>query len=220
MTIGNRDDGFTLDLATGRPVRSSRTAPALDGVALPTGDRVEWAYDRFGRPTEVQVLARDGEVRFGAAGVPWLAPVSDGSTDDVLVVRRTADQHLLGLDAGSGRILWDLPNVPWLRPSVHVGGVAVGLGPSTAVVLDLGTGLRLWDGRVARLAEPWEALTDGRVVLLPEEGAAGAVWLSARRLRTGDLAWQLSLPAGVEQVVPAGGRTVLAVTATGFAALR
>ena len=63
-------------------------------------------------------------------------------------------------------------------------------------------------------------MTDGRLVLLPQEDGAGGLWLAARRLRTGDLAWETPLPDGVVALRQAGGRTLLALTERAIVALR
>jgi outer membrane protein assembly factor BamB len=221
LAIGSARQGFALDAATGAPLVGEAARPGTgESVALPGGGEARWSHDRLGRPTEVTVAGRDGERLFTAPGVPWLARVSDGSSSDVLVVRRTGDQHLVGLDATTGRVRWDLPNLPWLRPSVLVSGVAVGVGPSRAVALDLGTGLRLWDHQGTAALRGWHALTDGRLVLLPREDGVGGLWLTARRLRTGDVAWEVPLPRGALSLQQVDGRTVLVRTATGLVALR
>jgi len=221
VSLGNRDHGFALEVATGHPVElPGRAADAgHDAVDLPGGASARWVHDRFGRPQDVEVVGPDGERRFASPGVPWLARVSDASAPEVVVVRRTGDQHLLGLDARDGRVRWDLANVPWLSASVQVDGVVVGVGPSSAVVLDLRTGLRLWSRPVARGAGAWDALTDGRVVLLPEDDDTG-VRLAARGLTTGELRWSVPLPADAVALQQVDGRTVLVVTEAALVALR
>lgn len=217
LEIGNRERAFALATATGEPVDAR-----ADGMRapLPAGGEARWVNDRFGRPADVTVVDEEGSPAFDAPGVPWLAPVGDGSASGVLVVRRTSDQHLLGLDAGTGRVRWDLANVPWLAPSVQVSGIVVGVGPTSAVALDLGTGLRLWDHQAGRSIAGWQALTDGHVVLLPREDADGRLWLSARRLRTGDAAWEVRLPRAARTLQPVDGRTLLVVADGVLVALR
>lgn len=220
LTIGNLARGFTLDTATGGLVGGPAADSDLVVAALPGGGEARWLPDRFGRVRDVTVYGVDGTPRFVAQGKPWVPPVTDGSTPDVLVVQRTGDQHLLGLDAETGRVRWDLAKTSWLAPSVQASGIAIGVGPTSAVALDVGTGLRLWDHDATRAMPGWQALTDGRLVLLPREDGAGGLWLAARRLRTGDLAWEVPLPEGVVALQQAGGRTVLAVTEHGTIALR
>lgn len=221
VTFESRDVRLTFDVVTGRRQAAPTIGPsgraALD---LPGGREARWGFDHFGRPKDVVIVDRETGARFEAPGVPWLAPVRDGSAQDVVVVRRTADKHLLGLDAGSGRVRWDLANVPWLEASVQVGGIVVAASPSSAVAVDVRTGLRLWEHDVARGSATWDVLTDGRLVLLPTDDGAGGVVLTARRLQTGDEAWDVRLPGEVVAVDELDGGTVLVLTDAGLVALR
>lgn len=221
VTFRSGDVRVTFDTLTGRrlPVTATGT-PDVETVDLPGGREARWGHDRFGRPKDVVIVDRDGGTRFRAPGVPWLAPVRDGSVNEVVVIRRTVDQHLLGLDAGAGRVRWDLANVPWLEPAVQVGGVVVAATPSSVVALDVGTGLRLWDHDAARGPAAWDVLTDGRVVLVPTDDAERGLVLAARRLQTGDEAWDVPLPSDVLAIDEVDGETVLVLTESGLLALR
>lgn len=221
VTFEARDVRLTFDVVTGRrqagPVLGRSDWVAVD---LPGGREARWGFDRFGRPKDVVIVDRESGARFEAPGVPWLAALRDGSAQDVVVVRRTADKHLLGLDASSGRVRWDLANVPWLEASVQVGGIVVAVSPSSAVAVDVRTGLRLWDHDAARGSATWDVLTDGRLVLVPTDDGAGGVVLTARRLQTGEEAWQVPLPDEVVSVDAVDGGTVLVLTASALVALR
>ena len=220
VTVVGADVRLTFDAATGRRRDVPSAAPDREMLDLPGGREARWGRDRFGRPTNVVVVDRDAGSRIEVPGLPWLAPVRDGSATDVVVIRRTVDQHLLGVDAGSGRVRWDLANVPWLDASVQVDGVVVAVSPSAAVALDVATGLRLWDHPAARGSGGWDLLTDGRVVLVPTEDGDRGVVLSARRLTTGEAAWDVPLPGEVVAVDEVDGRTVLVLTDAGLVALR
>ncbi len=221
VTFESGDVRLTFDVVTGRRRTAATLGPSDRATLdLPGGREARWGFDRLGRPKDVVIVDRDGGARFGAPGVPWLAPVRDGSAQDVVVVRRTADKHLLGLDAGSGRVRWDLANVPWLEASVQVGGVVVAVSPSTAVAVDVRTGLRLWDHGAARGSAAWDVLTDGRLVLVPTDDDAGGVVLTARRLQTGERAWGVPLPGDVLSLDEVDGQTVLVLTDAGLVALR
>lgn len=221
VTFASRDVRLTFDVVTGR--RQAEPTVGSSGwvaVDLPGGREARWGFDHFGRPKGVVIVDRDSGARFEAPGVPWLAALRDGSAQDVVVVRRTADKHLLGLDASSGRVRWDLANVPWLEASVQVGGIVVAVSPSSAVAVDVRTGLRLWDHDVARGSATWDVLTDGRLVLVPTDDGAGGVVLTARRLQTGEEAWRVPLPDEVVAVDEVDGRTILVLTASALVALR
>lgn len=211
---------LAFDTATGRRQSAARVGSDRVTLDLPGGREARWAHDQLGRPKDVVIVDRDGGSRFEAPGVPWLAPVRDGSATEVVVIRRTADQHLLGLDAGTGRVLWDLANVPWLEASVQVGGVVVAVSPSAAVALDVGTGLRLWEHDAARGSGTWDVLTDGHVALVPTDDGLGGVVLTARRLTTGEAAWVVPLPGEVAAIEQVDGRTVLVRTESVLVALR
>lgn len=221
VTFESRDVRLTFDVVTGRRHAAASLGPS-DRVAvdLPGGREARWGFDRFGRPKDVIVVDRDGGGRFEVPGVPWVAPVRDGSAQDVLVVRRTTDKHLLGVDAASGRVRWDLANAPWLEASVQVGGVVVAVSPSSAVAVDVRTGLRLWDHGSARGSGTWDVLTDGRLVLVPTDDGTGGVVLTARRLQTGEQAWAVPLPGEVVSLGDVDGETVLVLTDSALVALR
>lgn len=221
VTFASRDVRLTFDVVTGRRQAEPAVGPSgWAAVDLPGGREARWAFDHFGRPKDVVIVDRESGARFAAPGVPWLAALRDGSAQDVVVVRRTADKHLLGLDASSGRVRWDLANVPWLEASVQVGGIVVAVSPSSAVAVDVRTGLRLWDHDVARGSATWDVLTDGRLVLLPTDDDAGGVVLAARRLQTGEEAWRVALPGEVVSVDEVAGSTVLVLTPSALVALR
>ena len=221
VTFEHRGQRTTFDVVTGRRQATATTGPAdLETLDLPGGREARWGFDRLGRPKDVVIVDRESGARFAAPGVPWLAAVRDGSAQDVVVVRRTADKHLLGLDARSGRVRWDLANVPWLDASVQVGGVVVAVSPSSAVAVDVRTGLRLWDHGSARGAATWDVLTDGRLVLVPTDDDTGGVVLTARRLQTGEEAWDVPLPGEVVSLDEVDGGTVLVLTDAGLVALR
>lgn len=220
VTFRTRDRELAFDAVTGRREAHLAAGAAPETLDLPGGREARWGRDRFGRPKDVVVVDREAGVRFEVPGLPWLAPVRDGSAMDVVVVRRTSDKHLLGVDARSGRVRWDLANVPWLEASVQAGGVVVAVSASSAVALDVGTGLRLWQHDVARGSRTWDAVTDGRIVLLPADDDDGGVSLVARRLTTGEQAWDVPLPGEVVAVDEVDGRTVLVLTDAGLVALR
>ncbi len=221
VTFEAGDARLAFDVVTGRRQADRTVGPPDRGTLdLPGGREARWGFDHVGRPKDVVIVDRDGGARFEAPGVPWLAPVRDGSEQDVVVVRRTTDTHLLGLDAGSGQVRWDLGNVPWLEASVQVGGVVIAVSPSSVVALDVRTGLRLWDHGAARGAATWDVLTDGRLVLVPTDAGEGGVALTARRLRTGEEAWDVPLPGEVVSMGAVDGRTVLVLTESALVALR
>lgn len=220
VAFRSRERRLTFDAVTGQREASATAGAAPETLDLPGGREARWGRDHFGRPKDVVIVDREAGVRFEVPGLPWLAPVRDGSASDVVVVRRTSDKHLLGVDAGSGRVRWDLANVPWLEASVQAGGVVIAVSPSSAVALDVGTGLRLWQHEVARGSRTWDAVTDGRVVLLPSDDGDGGVSLVARRLTTGEQAWDVALPGEVVSVDEVDGRTVLVLTDSGLVALR
>lgn len=210
---------LSFDVATGRSRTTARARPSVEQADLPGHREVRWRRDRFGRPRDVVVVDHDAGTRIAAPGLPWTPPVNEGVAGDVVVVRRTTDQHLLGLAARTGQVRWDLSNVAWLHPAVQVGGTVVAVSPASASALDVGTGLRLWNHPVARGAAAWRVLTDGRVVLLPSDDDAG-VWLVARSLQTGEEDWRVPLPGAVLSVDEVDGRTVLVRTTSGLVALR
>lgn len=219
VTFTSADARLTFDPVTGLR-RAGPVRPSLvETLDLPGGREVRWGRDRFGRPRDVVVVDRHAGTRVAAPGLPWVPGVSDGVVHDVVVVRRTLDQHLVGLDAGTGQVRWDLANVAWLEPAVQVGPTVLALSPASATALDVGTGLRLWTQDVARGAAAWRALTDGRVVLLPTDDDDG-VALVARGLQTGEETWRVPLPGPVVAVDEVDGRTVLVLTADGLVALR
>lgn len=200
-----------------RPGGAVRPRAEVETLDLPGGRQARWGRDHFGRPKDVVVVDREAGTRVAVPGVPWLAPVRDGTAEDVVVVRRTLDQHLVGVDARSGQLRWDLANVPWLEPSVQVGGVVVAVSPTRVVALDVATGLRLWNHPTA--SGSWHVLTDGVVVLAPSDEAEAPA-LVARRLTTGDEAWRVALPDGAVALAEVDGATVLVLTASGLVALR
>ena len=212
------DVRLTFDAGTGRGRTVGGGSP-VERVELSGGREASWVRDRFGRPRDVVLVDRDAGTSVAAPGRPWAPVVSDGVANDVVVVRRTTDQHLVGLDARSGRVRWDLANVAWLEPAVQVGATVVAVSPASATALDVGTGLRLWDHPVARGSARWRVLTDGRVVLLPSEGGTVGA-LVARRLQTGEEVWRVPLPGAVVSVDEVDGRTVLVRTETALVALR
>ena len=93
VAFRSRDLELTFDAVTGRrrPVAAAG-APDLETLDLPGRREVRWVHDRFGRPKDVVIIDRDGGTRFGVPGMPWLAPVRDGSA---------------ALDVGTGLGLWD-----------------------------------------------------------------------------------------------------------------
>ncbi|WP_218780013.1 hypothetical protein, partial [Cellulomonas iranensis] len=87
-----------------------------------------------------------------------------------------------------------------------VDGVVVLARDATVLVVDGGDGRELWERREPRevLSDP---VTDGlhAIVAVPGRDATDLV---ARGLHDGVLAWDVALPADVEQVVAVGGRLV------------
>ena len=192
-----------LDLATGEP----RADVAREGVLftedapLPGGGRVEWDHDEVGRATGVcRVVAADGSVVLELDGVPWWPAVTDGTSPDVLLLRRPSSPmetgeytgELVAADATTGADVWSAGRMPGMEALVRLDDVVVAAGAGTVLALDVRDGDVLWEDRRSGASTRLGGLTDGEVVLVAE--AAGDVpALVARDVRTGVEHWRVAL---------------------------
>ena len=218
ITFG--DSALAISESTGAEVDLEQAwwadAPVAGG--LPDGGSFETAY-RNGVPLRTRVFDADGSRRFDVEAVPWLAMISDGSLTEVLPVRRTTGQEVVGLDAATGAELWTVGAMAGLEPVLQVDGVAVALGTSSAMGLELADGLRLWQVPIERSAGAWQPVSDGGLVLLLSR-EQGPLELAAHDVRTGARVWGVRVPDDARYLRSVGGAVVLVQTATEAVAFR
>lgn len=192
-----------LDLASGEP----RLDAAREGVLftvdapLPGGGRVEWDHDEVGRATGVsRVVAADGSVVLELDGVPWWPAVTDGTSPDVLLLRRPTSPtdsgeytgELVAADTTTGADVWSGGRMAGMEALVRLDDVVVAAGAGTVLALDVRDGDVLWEDRRSGASPRLGGLTDGEVVLVPET-AGDVPALVARDLRTGVERWRVAL---------------------------
>jgi len=218
ITFG--DSALAISESTGAEVDLEQSWWADTPVAggLPDGGSFETAY-RDGVPLRTRVFDADGSRRFDVEAVPWLATISDGSLTEVLPVRRTSGQEVVGLDAATGAELWTVGAMAGLAPVLQIDGVAVALGTSSAVGLELADGLRLWQVPIERSDGAWQPVSDGGLVLLLSR-EQGPLELAAHDVRTGARAWGVRVPDDARYLRSVGGAVVLVQTATEVVAFR
>ena len=218
ITFG--DSARAISESTGAEVDLEQLWWADTPVAggLPDGGSFETVY-RDGVPLRTRVFGADGSRRFDVEAVPWLATISDGSLTGVLPVRRTTGQEVVGLDAATGAELWTVGAMAGLDPVLQIDGVAVALGTSSAVGLELADGLRLWQVPIERSAGAWQPVSDGGLVLLLSR-ERGPLELAAHDVRTGARVWGIGVPDDARYLRSVGGAVVLVQTATEVVAFR
>lgn len=218
ITFG--DSALAISESTGAEVDLEQLWWADTPVAggLPDGGSFETAY-RDGVPLRTRVFDADGSRRFDVEAVPWLATISDGSLTGVLPVRRTTGQEVVGLDAATGAELWTVGAMAGQEPVLQIDGVAVALGTSSAVGLELADGLRLWQMPIERSAGAWQPVSDGGLVLLLSR-EQGPLELAAHDVRTGARVWGVRVPDDARYLRGVGGAVVLVQTATEVVAFR
>lgn len=133
----------------------------------------------------------------------------DGSAPDVLVLdgAGTDGSVLRGVDAGSGRELWERASTRATRSVlVLLDGRLYGVTGSTVWAVDALSGEELWSTDGAGTG-PLPLMTDGWSLLRVEDDAAtGDAALAAYDLDDGERAWVTPLPDGIEQVESQHGR--------------
>lgn len=193
-------DRVAVDLGTGAAVAPDEADLWLERHALPDGARAFWHADAGGVVLDGRVVDGDGE-RFALPGVPWVGDQDDGSDPGILVVQEAAESGLVGLDAGTGERVWELPGRYWAWAPLRLDGRAVAEGPGQVVLLDLDDGAVVWR-RQAAVTTP-AVLTDGRLVLVPVT-IRGRGYLAALELGSGVEAWRVPAPVDVVEVRVAG----------------
>ncbi|KSW29682.1 PQQ-binding-like beta-propeller repeat protein [Cellulomonas sp. B6] len=185
-----------LDPRTGDVIRSGPRGRQMLARGLPDGGYVLWVWT-----VGAQLRDADGTVRGTVPTMP--SPVvTDGSLDRQLLV--DTGNQVEAVAAADGTQLWRLTTAQ--EPVAMVDGVVVLARDATVEVVDGGDGRALWQQRGAsELVSP--PVTDG-LHAISAAPRGGAVELAARGLRDGVLAWEVSLPADVEDVVAVGGRLV------------
>ena len=193
-----------LDLATGepRPVAALEGVLFTDDVSLPGGARVEWDYDEVGRTTGAsRVVGADGGAPMELDGVPWRPAVSDGSSPDVLLLRRptsTTDTgedngDVVAVDATTGEDLWSAGRMAGMVALVRLDDLVVAAGAATVLALDVRDGEVVWQDRHSGASPLLGGLTDGDVVLVAQT-TGGEPAVVARDVRTGAERWRAELP--------------------------
>jgi outer membrane protein assembly factor BamB len=189
----------------------------LQKIAVEDG-RVEWAetidhnINTSGGEFE-QLLIFGGDAEVIAVDVSngelvWVSEVSsevlaEPVIEDGIVVVRTVDGKLYGLDVHNGQQLWDFHwTVPTLslrgdsRPAIKYGAVFIGTPAGRVVAVDLKTGKLYWDSivAIARGRGELERMIDVDTAILVQDGIVfvsafnqGIIALSAE---TGHVIWR------------------------------
>ncbi|UCN16063.1 PQQ-like beta-propeller repeat protein [Cellulomonas iranensis] len=185
-----------LDARSGDVIRSGGRGRQMLARGLPDGGYVLWVWT-----VGAELRAADGTVRGEVPALP-VRLVTDGSLDGWLLVDTGNQVEAVAAQDGAPR--WRLTTPA--EPVAAVDGVVVLARDATVLVVDGGDGRELWERREPRemLSDP---VTDGlhAIVAVPGRDATDLV---ARGLHDGVLAWDVALPADVEQVVAVGGRLV------------
>ncbi|WP_250445210.1 PQQ-binding-like beta-propeller repeat protein [Actinotalea sp. C106] len=188
-----------LDLETG--VELPEEAPAPGGRQVADGGSLVPLRDESHGVAATQVLEPDGALRFEVEAEPWLPPVSDGSADDVITMRRVeagllpGSGAVVGVDARTGAIRWEGELFAGVSPRIQVDGVLVAVGGGRAVALEVATGETLWES-AARIPPNISTMSDGEVILVPTFDDSTGLVLAAREVRTGEVRWTVSIPEG------------------------
>lgn len=193
-------EGVALDLATGEartPAEGRRVPARVEEHTLPGGAHVTWTWYPDGASGQGRVTSDHGTRVFAILGPPLVPALTDGSLASTLVVTTPERDHLRGVDLRTGRLQWIRPylGAASVRATVQVDGVLVLDDGATATAIDVRTGEDLWSTPVDPQVGYDRALTDGRVVLLPEPGASGPE-LVARGIADGAVTWRVALPTG------------------------
>lgn len=144
----------------------------------------------------------DGTLVTRLPGLPAPLTADDGSAPGVVVV--DVGTRLLGVDAATGATRWSLDT--WLEAALLVDGVLVLVGDTQVAAVDARDGRELWhhDG-LAVAAAP---ASDGSLVLVPVLTGGGSR-VVAFDLHDGGRYWSVDGPAGLQNVVGAGGSLLL-----------
>ncbi len=175
-------------------------------VSLTRGDRL--VTDLGSAVT--RLLGRDGDPDVELPGMPLDALPDDGSAPDVLVLQGAdgVRQVVRGVDARTGRELWQRPSSTQTWPSVLLlDGVVYGAGTATVWAVDAETGRERWSVGTGSNGAA-NLLTDGLRVLQVEIVPEGRR-LVAYGLRDGVRAWSEPLPEGADWVQELGGMLVV-----------
>jgi outer membrane protein assembly factor BamB len=190
-------DLVRLDAATGKQVWRTDTKERLSGGVGADGDLVLVGTAKG----LVLAYGQDGKER-------WRAPVSSEvlgapRAAEGMVVARTVDGRLFGLEAATGKRVWEHqttlpPLILRARPSVTFARnlVVAGLAGGRLLALDVGTGVPVWETVIAQPKgdNELERVTDvAAVPLLAGEDQACAVAYQGRvacvELGKGALVW-------------------------------
>ncbi|VTR75431.1 PQQ-binding-like beta-propeller repeat protein [Cellulomonas hominis] len=162
-----------------------------------------------GDGSSTRLLGVDGSGTVTTQGAPAVIEPDDGSAPGVLVLDAQGDDGrvLRGVDADSGRQLWERPSDAATRSVlVLLDGRLYGTTGSTVWALDPASGAERWstDGGDPRSSP---LMTDGRSLLRVEgEAATGDAVLAAYDLDDGERVWATPLPEGIEQLEAQHGR--------------
>ncbi len=189
LTASGTLGSVRLVLDTGTEAASAPALGAADAdVRLPLdGALALGGRNATGTPT-VAVVGADGRMRWSRPGYLPVPPVDDASAPGVVVMEpagptsAAGTTNLIGVDAGTGALLWraDVPATLTARAA----GVLVAADRHRTVALDARTGRTLWE------AVPYGdgAVTDGRTVMTIEQRDQHST-LVARDLRSGVEVW-------------------------------
>lgn len=186
LPVGVTANQLTLREDHGAVVVEGRVGAVLDagdgGVLVPPQ-----RADDAGLPVRVEVSTTGALVWRAADAATWFdraaggpssllpgRPVQevadDGSAPEVVLVER--DGRLVAVDAPTGRVLWERPEVAWRRVA-RVDGAAVLAEPGLVARVDVATGEELWRRPVpvrsrSHVPGPGALVLDARRALLGE----------------------------------------------------
>lgn len=162
-----------------------------------------------------RLLGRDGTGTATVDGQPVRPVVDDGTVPDVDFVADPDGQGISGVDAATGRTLWQKQDAgrSLSGSGVLLDGVLYGAGSDTVWAVDAATGDPVWSAPAGPTSDWRSVLTDGRDLLVTERGPDGPA-LAGYALSSGARRWSATLPTAGGTLLTRAGE-LLAVSGDG-----